>query len=190
MEFVVSENKKNQKPEVLLHICCGPDSTAVYERLEPDYEVIGYFHNPNIYPEEEYHRRAQNALKAGNELGFKVIVPEYSQKKWLKAVKGLENEPEGGKRCEKCFRHNLESTAKKAEELGISYFTTTLTISPHKSPDTIFKIGRGLAEEYGVIFLDVDFKKKDGFKRSVELSKQIGLYRQKYCGCQYSMNNN
>jgi len=185
----MNKNKKNDKPKVMLHICCGPDSTAVYERLKPEYEVIGYFHNPNIYPENEYRKRAQAALKAGRELGFKVLVPEYDQKEWLKDVRGLEKEPEGGKRCEVCFRHNLEATAQKAEELGISFFTTTLTISPHKASDVIFKIGRGLAEEYGVKFLDIDFKKKDGFKRSVELSKQMGLYRQKYCGCQFTMNN-
>jgi len=183
----MSENKNVDKPKVLLHICCGPDSTAVYERLEPQYEVIGFFHNPNIYPKEEYHKRAQNALKAGNELGFMVIVPDYNPKEWLKAVKGMEKEPEGGQRCEVCFCHNLEATAKKAGELGISFFTTTLTISPHKSSDTIFKIGKGLAEEHGIVFLDIDFKKKDGFKRSVELSKQMGLYRQKYCGCKYSI---
>jgi predicted adenine nucleotide alpha hydrolase (AANH) superfamily ATPase len=182
----MSGNKGGDKPKVLLHICCGPDSTAVYERLDPQYEVIGYFHNPNIYPEKEYEKRAQNALKAGREMGFKVIVPEYNPEEWLKAVKGLEREPEGGKRCERCFRHNLEATARKAMELSISFFTTTLTISPHKSSDTIFKIGTGLAEEYGIVFLDIDFKKKDGFKRSVELSKQMGLYRQKYCGCSFS----
>jgi predicted adenine nucleotide alpha hydrolase (AANH) superfamily ATPase len=183
----MNRNRNRAKPKVLLHICCGPDSTAVYERLEHQYEVIGYFHNPNIYPEDEYEKRAQNALKAGKELGFQVMVPEYDQKEWLKTVKGLEKEPEGGKRCEVCFRHNLEATAQKALELGISFFTTTLTISPHKSSEKIFMIGRGLAEEYGVVFLDIDFKKKHGFKRSVELSKQLGLYRQKYCGCQFSM---
>ncbi|HZX10746.1 MAG TPA: epoxyqueuosine reductase QueH [Acidobacteriota bacterium] len=182
----MKKDKNSKKPKVLLHICCGPDSTAVYERLDPQYEVIGYFHNPNIYPEKEYEKRAHNALKAGKELGFEVLVPEYNPKEWLKAVKGLEKEPEGGKRCEKCFRFNLEATAKKALELGISFFTTTLTISPHKSSDTIFKIGRGLAEEYGIVFLDINFNKKDGFKRSVELSKQMGLYRQKYCGCSFS----
>ncbi len=183
----MSENKNGNKSGILLHICCGPDSTAVYERLEPQYEVTGYFHNPNIYPEKEYYKRAKNALEAGRELGFKVIVPEYDPEEWLRAIKGLEKEPEGGKRCEKCFRYNLEATAQKALELGISFFTTTLTISPHKSSDMIFKIGRGLAEEYGVMFLEADFKKKDGFRRSVELSKAIGLYRQKYCGCEYSM---
>ncbi|MFW6124297.1 MAG: epoxyqueuosine reductase QueH [Acidobacteriota bacterium] len=183
----MNKDKNVEKPKVLLHICCGPDSTAVYEKLEPWYKVIGYFHNPNIYPEKEYEKRAVNALKAGRKLGFEVIVPEYNQKGWLKEVKGLEKEPEGGKRCEKCFRHNLEATAKKARELGIYFFTTTLTISPHKSSETIFKIGRGLTEEYGIVFLDIDFKKKDGFKRSVELSKQLGLYRQKYCGCRYSI---
>lgn len=183
----MKKDKNSKKPKVLLHICCGPDSTAVYERLDPQYEVIGYFHNPNVYPKKEYEKRAHNALKAGGELGFEALVPEYNPKEWLKTVKGLEKAPEGGKRCEKCFRFNLEATAKKALELEISFFTTTLTISPHKASDTIFKIGRGLAEEYGIVFLDIDFKKKNGFKRSVELSKQMGLYRQKYCGCQFSM---
>ncbi len=183
----MKKDKNSKKSKVLLHICCGPDSTAVYEQLNPHYEVIGYFHNPNIYPKHEYEKRAQTALKAGNELGFKVMVPEYNSQEWLKAVRGLEKEPEGGKRCEKCFRYNLEATAKKALELGIPFFTTTLTISPHKSSKVIFKIGRDLAEEYGIVFLDIDFKKKDGFKRSLELSKKMGLYRQKYCGCKYSI---
>ncbi|MBD3413661.1 MAG: hypothetical protein GF421_04415 [Candidatus Aminicenantes bacterium] len=182
----MDQKKEYPKPKVLLHICCGPDSTAVYERLESQYKVIGYFHNPNIYPKKEYGKRALAALEAGNTLGFHVVIPEYNPEEWLKAVKGLEKEPEGGKRCEKCFRHNLEATAQKALELGISFFTTTLTISPHKSSDTIFKIGRGLSEEYGIVFLDIDFKKKDGFKRSVKMSKHVGLYRQKYCGCEYS----
>ena len=183
----MNDNKRGGKPEILLHICCGPDVTAVYERLSHQYTVIGYFHNPNIYPEKEYQKRAENALKAGRKLGFKVIVPEYHPEEWHKAVRGMEKEPEGGKRCEKCFRHNLEAAAKKALEMGISVFSTTLTVSPHKSSDAIFKVGRGLAEEYGVMFLDDDFKKKDGFKRSVELSGEMGLYRQKYCGCAYSL---
>jgi epoxyqueuosine reductase len=183
----MSESKSTAKPKVLLHVCCGPDSTAVYERLNPEFEVIGFYHNPNIYPPEEYEKRAQNALKAARGLGFRIIFPEYEPEKWGKAVKGLEREPEGGKRCDVCFRHNLEATAKKALKLGIPFFTTTLTISPHKSSETIFKIGRGLAEEYGVVFLDINFKKKDGFKRSVELSRQLGLYRQNYCGCRYSI---
>jgi len=177
----------NSKPKVLLHICCAPDSTAVFERLKPDYEVIGFFHNPNIFPEAEYKKRLEEAEYVARKLKFKIVVPGYAPQEWENIVKGLEAEPEKGKRCDVCFRFNLQATAKKAKSMGIPFFTTTLTISPHKKTDMIFKAGREGAIKYGQKFLELDFKKKDGFKRSLELSREMKLYRQNYCGCRYSM---
>lgn len=179
--------KNTHKPEVLLHICCGPDATAVYERLSGLFRVTGYFHNPNIYPQEEYRRRSREALRAGDEMGFPVIVPAYQPNKWNEKIKGLENEPEKGRRCQVCFRFNLKATACKARNMGIPHFTTTLTISPYKDSRLIILIGEEVGEETGVYFLAQDFKKKNGFQRSLELSRQFDMYRQNYCGCRFSM---
>jgi predicted adenine nucleotide alpha hydrolase (AANH) superfamily ATPase len=173
--------------KVLLHICCAPDSTAAFERLIPEYEVIGYFHNPNIHPQKEYEKRRQEAQRVATKMGFTLIVPPYSPKDWLDAVIGLEKEPEGGERCAVCFRYNLKATAEKAKELGIPYFTSTLTISPHKQSQEIISIGKSVEEGVGVKFLDIDFKKQDGFKRSLKFSREMNLYRQKYCGCRFSL---
>lgn len=177
----------NSKPQVLLHICCAPDSTAVFERLKQEYKVIGFFHNPNIFPEAEYKKRLEEAEYVARKLKFKIVVPGYAPQEWENAVKGLEAEPEKGKRCNVCFRFNLQATAKKAKRRGIPFFTTTLTISPHKVTEMIFKAGTEAAIKYGLKFLELDFKKKDGFKRSLELSREMNLYRQNYCGCRYSM---
>jgi len=172
--------------KILLHICCAPDSTAVYERLKTEYEVVGYFFNPNIHPAAEYNKRWAETKRVAEELGFKLYSSDYSPETWEQAVKGLENEPEKGKRCRECFRFNLSAAAEKARSLDIPIFTTTLTISPHKDSRLIFSLGRAAGLEFGVDFLMVDFKKKDGFKRSLELSKNLRLYRQNYCGCRYS----
>ncbi len=177
----------NSKPQALLHICCAPDSTAVFERLKEEYEVIGFFHNPNIFPEAEYKKRLEEAEYVARKLKFKIVVPGYAQQEWGQAVKDLEAEPEKGKRCDVCFRFNLQATAKKAIGMGIPFFTTTLTISPHKITEMIFKAGRDAAMKYGLKFLELDFKKKEGFKRSLELSREMNLYRQNYCGCRHSM---
>jgi len=174
-------------PRLLLHICCAPDSTAVFERLAAEYEVMGFFHNANIFPPEEYTHRAQEAEKVGRVMGFVLEPAPYLPEVWNQAVAGLEHEPERGARCAVCFRHNLMAAAAKAKEVGIPVFATTLTISPHKSSALIFEIGRAAAAAHGVQFLERDFKKKDGFKRSLELSKQLNLYRQNYCGCKYSL---
>lgn len=175
------------KPRVLLHICCAPDATAVFERLAPDYDVIGYFRNDNIHPPEEYALRLANAEKVAAALGFRLEPAPYDPRAWDRAVTGLEDEPERGRRCEVCFRHNLTATALAARALGIPAFTTTLTLSPHKSSALLFAIGRGLAQETGVEFLEIDFKKRDGFKRSLAMSRELELYRQNYCGCRYSV---
>ncbi len=174
------------KPKILLHICCAPDATAVVERLSAEYDVYGYFHNDNIYPEGEYYRRLENAERVAAALGFPLVAAPYQPRSWDAAVAGLEQEPERGGRCAACFCHNLNATAAKARELGLPWFTTTLTISPHKDAATIFRTGREAAQRHGVQFLEMDFKKQDGFKRSLEWSRRLELYRQNYCGCQYS----
>lgn len=174
------------KPKILLHICCAPDATTVAERLAGEYQVLGYFQNDNIYPQAEYRLRLKNAERVAEALGFALVPAAFHPDAWDAAVAGLEGEPERGKRCEACFRHNLGATAAKARELGVPYFATTLTISPHKDAALIFRIGRELAQRHGVQFLEMDFKKQDGFKRSLEWSRELALYRQNYCGCQYS----
>ena len=178
---------RKKKPDVLLHICCAPDSTAVFERLSSDFKVFGFFHNPNIYPANEYRKRLEEARRVAQDMGFPLIVPAFDPESWSQAVKGLEDEPEGGDRCAVCFRVNMRATARKAQELGIPFFTTTLTISPHKDSERILRIGRESGSEFGVSFLGENFKKKDGFKRSLELSRDLSLYRQGYCGCRFSL---
>ncbi|RMF89991.1 MAG: recombinase [Methanobacteriota archaeon] len=172
--------------KLLLHICCAPCSTEVIERLKGDYDVTGFFYNPNIHPRREYGFRLKELERFSKKAGFPFITGDYDLKRWFRLVRGLEKEPEGGRRCEVCFRMRLEETAREAAAAGFDVFTTTLTISPHKDAETINSIGRELEEEYGVRFLVADFKKKDGFKRSVEHSRRHGLRRQDYCGCVYS----
>jgi len=178
------------KPKVLLHICCAPDSTAVFERLKEQYHVIGYFHNSNIQPEAEYERRLADAKKVAKLMNFSLIIPPYLPEEWLAYVRGFEAEPEKGKRCILCYQYNLNATAAKAKALGIPDFTTTLSISPHKVTKAIMEAGEAAGEKYQVNFLAMDFKKKDGFKRSLELSQQLDLYRQNYCGCKFSLRKN
>ena len=183
----MTEKDTKKKPGMLLHICCAPDSTAVFERLALDFETVGFFHNPNIHPTNEYRKRLVEARRVTLELGFPLIVPVFDPDPWNRAVKGLEDEPEGGDRCAVCFRLNLRATASKAQELGIPFFTTTLTISPHKDSERILRIGRESGSEFGVSFLGENFKKREGFKRSLELSRDLGIYRQGYCGCRFSL---
>jgi len=169
---------------VLLHICCGVCSSGVIERLkEEGFEVTGFFYNPNIHPEEEYNRRLEVAQQVSRILDFELIEGEYDKDNWFKLTENLKDEPEGGKRCEVCFRIRLEKSAKKANELNIPYFTTTLSISPHKNVSIINKVGKELSNEN---FLERDFKKRDGTKLAIEFSKKYNLYRQNYCGCVYS----
>jgi predicted adenine nucleotide alpha hydrolase (AANH) superfamily ATPase len=183
------------RKHLLLHSCCGPCSTAVIERLAADYEITVFFYNPCITDAQEYEKRKLNQLKfieavnkkAGCESGcINFIEGDYEPDKFLQRVRGLEDEPEGGKRCTACFSMRLEKTAAYAARHGYPIFGTTLTVSPHKNYQLISRIGLELAEEYGVEFLDMDFKKQAGFQRSVQLSKEYGLYRQDYCGCDFS----
>ena len=180
-----------KKPGLLLHSCCGPCSTYVLEYLSRYFKLGLLYYNPNIQPETEYELRLDNQRR---------VLKEYPDIRlhelgWLggeydKAIKGLESEPEGGARCTVCFRLRLERTAELASELGYEYFCTTLSVSPHKDAERINRIGMELDEKYGVRWLPSDFKKREGYKRSIELSREYGLYRQDYCGCLYSKAGN
>lgn len=182
---------KNDRKKLLLHVCCGPCSTTALERLFPEYDVTVFFFNPNIAPEREYILRRDEAKRYALEVfGSKVGFEEgaFRPDVFLEAVKGYENEPEGGHRCEICFRLRLEETARYARENGYSHFCTTLTVSPHKNALLINRLGEELARNYeGLNYLPSDFKKRNGFGRSVEISKKHELYRQNYCGCVFSM---
>ena len=171
-----------KKPVLLLQCCCAPCSSAVIERLREHFTVKLYFYNPNIYPEAEYQKRLEqfDKLLSGDfGEGIEQVAAKYDQAEFFDFVKGMENEKEGGARCARCFILRLRETARKAKEIGADYFCTTLTVSPHKNAEVINSIGMKLQEEYGVKYLLSDFKKKEGYKRSTELSKQFDLYRQK-----------
>ena len=176
-----------EKPKLLLHSCCGPCSTSVLERLLDDYNITVFFYNPNITDPEEYEKRkaSQIYFLKGYGKSIDFLEGDYDVENFYEEVKGLENEPEGGRRCIKCFRLRLKKTAEMAKSLGIKNFSTTLSVSPHKSYQDIKAIGSEL-EGVDLIFIKEDFKKKDGFSRSIQLSKEYGLYRQRYCGCEFS----
>jgi predicted adenine nucleotide alpha hydrolase (AANH) superfamily ATPase len=171
--------------KVVLHVCCGVCAAGAAVALaEEGHQVLGYFYNPNIHPAEEYERRLEAARQVAGKLKFILETGLYMPEKWLKETEALKAEPEGGKRCQVCYRIRLEKTCQHLEECAADAFTTTLTISPHKSAAIINKIGREIG---GDKFLARNFKKKEGFKRAVELARQWGLYRQGYCGCLYSV---
>ncbi|HWT76011.1 MAG TPA: epoxyqueuosine reductase QueH [Mobilitalea sp.] len=183
--------KENRRPSLLIHSCCAPCSSYVLEYLSSYFNITIFYYNPNIHPREEYIRRVEeqkNLIKAmplPSEVHF--IQGEYQPEQFYNKVKGLEAEPEGGKRCFECYELRLREAAELAAAQGFDYFTTTLSISPHKNAEKLNEIGLKLAEEYQVSFLPSDFKKKNGYKRSIELSREYQLYRQDYCGCVYSM---
>lgn len=175
------------RPRLLLHSCCGPCSSYVLEYLTRYFEVCLSYYNPNIQPREEYELRLENQLKVLERIPGVTLAPcGYDGGAYDEAVRGLENEPEGGARCTECFALRLDFAARVAKRLGCDYFATTLTVSPHKDAQRINAIGEALAGKYGVKWLPADFKKRDGYKRSIELSREFGLYRQNYCGCLYS----
>ena len=176
-----------ERPKLLLHSCCAPCSTAVLERLLPYFDISVYFYNPNIYPEEEYIKRKNEEIKLLKELDIKYIDTNYENELFKKEIAGLEQEKEGGKRCKECIKMRLQKSAIYAKENDFDFFTTTLSISPHKNSKLINEIGYELEKKYNISYLFSDFKKKDGFKRSIDLSNKYNLYRQNYCGCQYSI---
>lgn len=177
-----------RRPGLLLHSCCGPCSTYVLEYLSGYFSLGLLYYDPNIQPEAEYALRLENQLRVLRELHPEVaLLPcEYDGAAFTAAARGLEGEPEGGARCTACFRLRLGYTARAAAEGGFEFFCTTLSVSPHKDAERLNAIGAELGEKYGVRYLPGDFKKRDGYKRSIELSRSLGLYRQDYCGCLYS----
>lgn len=189
-EIIEIQQRMKLVPSLLLHSCCAPCSSYVLEYLSQYFRIILYYDNPNIAPETEYQFRVQEQKRLIGEMpsGYPVqfLEGDYDPKRFYAAVKGLEEEPEGGARCLRCFELRLRASAQKAKELACDYFTTTLSISPLKNAAALNQIGEELAKEYGVRYLPSDFKKKEGYKRSIELSRQYGLYRQDYCGCVYS----
>lgn len=178
-------------PSLLVHSCCAPCSSYVLEYLAAYFSITILYYNPNIYPEEEYIRRAKEqkglikSLPVRNQV--RLIEGNYNPEDYYKFIRGYENEPEAGERCFLCYRMRLMEAAALAKEGGFDYFTTTLSISPYKNAAKLYEIGKELGRKYGVEYLPSDFKKKGGYQRSIELSKQYGLYRQDYCGCIFSM---
>ncbi|MCD8012860.1 MAG: epoxyqueuosine reductase QueH [Lachnospiraceae bacterium] len=183
-----------EAPTLLLHSCCAPCSSYVLEYLSRYFRITVLYYNPNIYPEEEYFRRMEEQRRLIEEMGAKQVLPNpvsliegrFDSREFYEAVRGLEQIPEGGARCEACFRLRLGEAARAASDGGFDYFTTTLTISPLKNAQKLNEIGEALAGEYQIKWLPCDFKKRNGYKRSVELSAEYGLYRQDYCGCVFS----
>ena len=177
------------KPSLLLHVCCAPCASVTLERLCPHFEAAAFYCNQNIFPREEYLRRLEQLPKLIKGLGVDVPVIEgqYDPEGFESLVSGMEALPEGGARCRECFRMRLESTAARAASEGFEWFTTSLSVGPMKSVRLINEVGEELAEKYGVRFLPSEFRKRDGYKRSLELSARFGLYRQSYCGCRFSV---
>lgn len=180
--------KKGIRPKLLLHSCCAPCSSYVLEYLTQYFDITLYYYNPNISPESEYKFRISELHRLVSEMGIsvKIIDGEYKPEAFEEIAKGLENEPERGARCMKCYLLRLEHSAQIAKEQGFDYFTTTLSISPMKNAEALNSIGSALANKYGVPYLFSDFKKREGYKRSIELSREYNLYRQNYCGCRFS----
>lgn len=190
--MLYQEELKNIKDtkKILLHSCCGPCSTAVIQELTPYFDITILYYNPNISPKEEYEKRKKEQLKLLKEINHKnkldFIDCDYENEIYEEKIKGYENCKERGPRCTICFNLRLEKTAQIAKQKGFDYFCTTLTISPYKNAPLINKIGEKLAQKYQIKWLYSDFKKNNGYKESIELSKKYNLYRQDYCGCIYS----
>ena len=182
---------EGRRPTLLLHSCCGPCSSAVLERLTEHFRVTLLYYNPNIEPEEEYlHRLAEQKRLLELLPGEIPLLPcEYDNAVFEAFAPAMADAPEGGERCLACFALRLNYTAEQAKEHGFEYFTTTLSVSPHKNADNVNRIGEEAGRKHGVKYLFADFKKKNGYLRSLELSKEYGLYRQDYCGCRYSNQN-
>lgn len=192
LEKIIEEIKRTgEAPTLLLHSCCAPCSSYCLEYLSEYFKITVFYYNPNIYPESEYALRTEeqkrliNELKVKNEISFLEI--GFNPEEFYSAVKGLEKEKEGGERCFVCYRLRLSKTAEEAKKRGFDYFTTTLSISPLKNAEKLNEIAEDEGIKSGIKHLPSDFKKKNGYKRSTELSKEYGLYRQDYCGCVYSV---
>lgn len=179
---------EGKRPRLLLHSCCGPCSSYVMEYLAQHFEITVFYYNPNISPESEFQFRAKEQERLIKEMGLGILyqLGKYDPERFFALAKGLEHEKEGGERCFRCFRLRLEETAQLAKEQGFDYFTTTLSISPHKNAQVLNKLGEEIGNAYGIPYLFSDFKKKNGYRRSCELSTEYNLYRQDYCGCPFS----
>ena len=188
MEKII--NNLDYTPRLLLHVCCAPCSSYVLSVLAKYFKIDIVYYNPNINTKEEYDKRLDELKRLINTVKYdnpvSITSCTYNNMDFYNAVKGLENEPEGGKRCFACYKLRLDYTAKVAKELGYNYFTTSLSISPYKNATWLNEIGISLENKYGIKYLVADFKKKNGYKTSIELSKKYNLYRQDYCGCIYS----
>lgn len=183
----MSDHTSKKKPSLLLHVCCAPCATHAVEILRDDFEVTGYFYGPNIHPAEEYERRLESLDRLSRATGLTYTSGPYEMDTWIAKTEGFESEPEGGRRCTLCFEIRLDRTAREARDRGFPMFATTLSVSPHKDAHRINSIGDHLAHAYRVGYHQADFKKQNGFRRSVELSSRHGLYRQRRCGCRYSL---
>lgn len=192
-KLLTSLQKEGRVPKLLLHSCCAPCSSYVLEYLSNYFEITIFYYNPNIFPESEYTKRLLEQQTLISDMHFKhpvsFLAGNYDKDKFYEMAAGLEHLKEGGERCFKCYELRLRESACKAKQGGFEYFTTTLSISPMKNAEKLNTIGNRIAAEYGVSYLQSDFKKKNGYKRSIELSKEFGLYRQDYCGCQFSIEN-
>lgn len=174
------------RPRLLLHSCCGPCSSYVLEYLTRYFEVTVLFYGPNIQPREEYEKRLYYQREVLKHLPAALLPCDYDGAAFEAAVRGLEAEPEGGARCTRCFALRLEETARRAAAGGFDWYCTTLTVSPHKDPERINRLGEAMGARYGVRWLPSDFKKRNGYLRSIQLAKEYGLYRQDWCGCRWS----
>ena len=189
-KLILNLQRKGKVPKLLLHSCCAPCSSYVLEYLSDYFEITVFYYNPNIFPESEYTKRILeqqtliNDMKATHPVSF--IAGNYDRERFFQMAKGMERLKEGGERCFRCYELRLEEAAKVAKEGEFDFFTTTLSISPLKNAEKLNEIGNKVGEAYGVAYLQSDFKKKNGYKRSIELSKEFGLYRQDYCGCEFS----
>ena len=189
-KMIAGLERERRAPKLLLHSCCAPCSSYVLEYLSQYFQITVFYYNPNIYPESEYSKRIVEQQRLIGEMPAKhpisFVAGPYEKERFYETARGLEQEREGGERCMRCYELRLKEAAVLAKEGGYDYFTTTLSISPLKKADKLNAIGKRLGEEYGIPYLPSDFKKKNGYKRSVELSGEYGMYRQNYCGCVYS----
>lgn len=173
--------------KLLLHICCAPDATVPWpELISEGFNVVGFMYGGNIHPRAEYEKRAEALSVLSRAIGAEAVIEPWRPDEWLGAARQFAAEPEGGKRCRVCFAMQLSAAARFAAENGYTHLTTTLTISPHKDPALVGSIGAAAAEKHGLVWVAKIWRKNEGFKRSVEMSKKLGLYRQSYCGCIYS----
>jgi epoxyqueuosine reductase len=175
------------RENILLHCCCAPCATHPFEVLKDSYNILPFFSNSNIEPDDEYNRRLQTFKALCALTGKEPIIDTYEPEAWYEHIKGLENEPERGKRCKACFEFRLRKAFEFAKKKNIKYITTTLTTTTYKDTDTVFEVGRKLSDEYGIEFKEISFKKDEGHRKSVELSRKYGLYIQNYCGCAFSL---